>query len=218
MPWQTPLACQVKGALLSLRHEWIPSICVQLYSTVKLHSLLYKLQSLLSDSNHLLLSYGYRPRRSFLSRSRRIWARSRLGSWCPKPCQVSACVPLSIWSLASSSWRDATFKMGTVVGRPWAHCKTVKLISITVPQSNSRDKDQGFNNLLTWKHRDVAFSSSIIRQHSDGSKESPNMIAPTVSHQETSKSNVLSVWKYTEMLASCTITGRISSDLCKLWS
>jgi len=96
----------------------------------------------LIHSNHLLLSYGYRPRRSFLSRSRRIWARSRLGSWCPKPCQVSAWLPLSIWSLASSSWRDATFMMGTVVGRPWAH----------------------------WKHRDVAFSSSIIRQHSDGSK------------------------------------------------
>ena len=67
-----------------------------------------------------------------------------------------------------------------------ARAKTVKLISISVTQSNSRGKDQRFNNLLTWKHRDVAFSSSIIRQHSDGSKGSPNMIAPTVSHQEAS--------------------------------
>jgi len=137
------------------------------YSTVEFHSLLYKLyksRSRLSDFNHSICSYSYRPRRSFLSCLRRIWARSRLGPWCAKPCQVSACLPLSIWCLTSSPWRDATFTIGTVVGRPWAH----------------------------WKHRDVAFSSSIIRQHSDGSKGSPNMIAPIVSQEETSTSHVLS--------------------------
>uniref|UniRef100_A0A0A9DC65 Uncharacterized protein n=1 Tax=Arundo donax TaxID=35708 RepID=A0A0A9DC65_ARUDO len=71
-----------------------------------------------SRFTHLLLPYSYRPRRSFLSCLRRVRARSRLGPWCAKPCQVSACLPLSVSSLASSSWRDATFTMGTVVGRP----------------------------------------------------------------------------------------------------
>jgi hypothetical protein len=51
---------------------------------------------------------------TFLSCLRRILARSRLGSWCAKPCQVSACLPLSIWCLAGSPWRDATFTIGTV--------------------------------------------------------------------------------------------------------
>lgn len=32
---------------------------------------------------------------------------------------------------------------------------------------------------LTWKHSEVAFSSSSMREHSEGNKESPNMMAPT---------------------------------------
>jgi len=149
---QSPLRWWWAPFYLLIRKECL-SYVQWYYSTVEFHSLLYKLyksRSRLSDFNHSICSYSYRPRRSFLSCLRRIWARSRLGPWCAKPCQVSACLPLSIWCLTSSPWRDATFTIGTVVGRPWAH----------------------------WKHRDVAFSSSIIRQHSDGSKGSPNMIAP----------------------------------------
>lgn len=35
------------------------------------------------------------------------------------------------------------------------------------------------NIYLTWKQSDVCFSSSTIREHSDGSNESPNIIAPS---------------------------------------
>lgn len=31
---------------------------------------------------------------------------------------------------------------------------------------------------VTWKHKDVAFNSSTMREHSEGNKESPNIIAP----------------------------------------
>ena len=116
--WWAPFYLLVRKECLSYV-QWY-------FNTVESHSLLYKLyksRSRLSDFNHSIWSYSYRPRRSFLNCLRRIWARSRLGPWCAKPCQVSACLPLSIWCLASSPWRDATFTIGTVVGRPWAHCK-----------------------------------------------------------------------------------------------
>lgn len=75
---------------------------------------------------HLVLLYSYRPPRSFLSSLRRVRARSRLGPWCERPCQVSSCLPFTAPSLANSPRRDATFTIGTVVGRPWAHCQEKK--------------------------------------------------------------------------------------------
>lgn len=36
------------------------------------------------------------------------------------------------------------------------------------------------NHKQTWKQREVAFSSSTMSEHSDGNKESPNMIAPMI--------------------------------------
>jgi hypothetical protein len=124
-PWRTPVACQGMSAALSLSQGWISIVCtivLQHWNSTPSTTNCTSTQHL-SDRNHLVLSYSYRPRRSFLSCLRRIWACSRLGPWCTKPCQVSSCLPLSIWCLTSSSWRDATFTIGTVVGRPWAHCK-----------------------------------------------------------------------------------------------
>lgn len=36
------------------------------------------------------------------------------------------------------------------------------------------------NHKQTWKQREVAFSSSTMSEHSDGNKESPNMMAPMI--------------------------------------
>lgn len=79
---------------------------------------------------------------------------------------------LAIWLCSASK-----LTRGATVGRPWAHCKAnCSISSWKLPFNMYKHEKQVY---LTWKQRDVCFSSSTIREHSDRSKGSPNIIAPS---------------------------------------
>ncbi len=60
--------------------------------------------------------------------------------------------------------------------------------------SNSRNKKRELSYILTWKHRDVALSCSIIRQQIDVSKGFTNMTVPIKSEEESSTNCIESKW------------------------
>lgn len=107
-------------------------------------------------------------------------ARSRLISFLQSPCHVFSECSRQDPSCKIALCNAFRFTKGTVVGLPWAHC--IRKSSITSPGFVCRTilRVPPMVIKLTWKHNDVRFSSSTMREHSEGRSLSPNIIAPWV--------------------------------------
>lgn len=137
---------------------------------------------------------SHRP--SLIAELNRWDARSKL-SWCRrKLCQDPFEPPFHDRSFAICLCNASRLTRGTVVGRPWAHCRSNSAVLFNHKATQhtfllAQEKRVKVWNKLTWKHNEVCFSSSTIREHSEGSNGSPNMIAPK--EKEKKNNNLIRV-------------------------